>query len=94
MKSPWAKTQALSDYLDLYVDRIVPKAPDDYLYTIESQYNFRPDLLAFDLYGSDRLWWVFIKRNMDVLNDPVFDFRAGVSIYLPKKSQLLSALGN
>jgi hypothetical protein len=91
---PWTKTSTVDNYLGIYQPRAVPAEPDDFLYVIEPQYNYRPDLLAYDIYGSDRLWWVFIKRNMDVLNDPIFDFVAGVAIYLPKKSRLLSALGN
>lgn len=90
---PWTKTPVNDNYLDLYEPRPVTAEPDDFLYVIQPQYNYRPDLLAHDVYGSDRLWWVFIRRNMDVLNDPIFDFVAGVAIYLPKKSRLLSTLG-
>lgn len=90
---PWTKTPIVDNYLDIYEPRPVTAEPDDFLYVIQPQYNYRPDLLAFDVYGSDRLWWVFVRRNMDVLNDPIFDFVAGVAIYLPKKSRLLSTLG-
>ena len=51
--SPYAQTQIVDDqYLDIITIRPVPKNPDDVEYTIESQYNHRPDLLAFDLYGN------------------------------------------
>jgi hypothetical protein len=92
--TPWANTPINGNYLDLLELRSVPAEPDDFLYVIEPQYNYRPDLLAYHLYGNDRLWWVFIKRNMNTLNDPIFDFVAGTAIYLPKKSRLLAALGN
>ena len=70
--SPYAQTQIVDDqYLDIITIRPVPKNPDDVEYTIESQYNHRPDLLAFDLYGNTKLWWVFAQRNMDVLQDPI-----------------------
>lgn len=92
--SPWAKTKVNKLNLELLESRSIPAEPDDFLYVIEPQYNYRPDLLAYHLYGNDRLWWVFIKRNMNTLNDPIFDFVAGVAIYLPKKSRLLAALGN
>ena len=66
--SPYAQTQIVDDqYLDIITIRPVPRNPDDVEYTIESQYNHRPDLLAFDLYGNTKLWWVFAQRNMDVL---------------------------
>ena len=45
--SPYAQTQIIDDqYLDIITIRPVPKNPDDVEYTIESQYNHRPDLLA------------------------------------------------
>ncbi len=54
---------------------------------------YRPDLLAFDLYGDAQLWWVFTQRNMDVLEDPIFDFVPGKKIYIPKASGLRTVLG-
>jgi hypothetical protein len=92
-KSPWFKTQQLSSHLDILTIRSVSAEPDDYPYTIEPQYTYRPDLLAYDLYGTSKLWWVFCQRNMDVIDDPVFDFKAGVTIYLPKKDSLFAVLG-
>ena len=71
--SPWYDTQEKQNYLDILSIRPVSAEPDDFLYTIESQYMYRPDLLAFDLYGEAALWWVFTQRNMDVLEDPIFD---------------------
>jgi len=91
--SPWSLTTTTENYLDLLTIRPVPAASDDILYTIASQYNMRPDLLAFDLYGNAQLWWVFIQRNMDVLQDPIFDFIPGTKIYIPKGSNLTSVLG-
>jgi len=91
--SPWQDTKITNNYLDILTIRPVSAENDDYLYTIESQYALRPDLLAFDLYGSNHLWWVFIQRNLDVLQDPIFDFVPGVQIYLPKKSSLFKVLG-
>jgi len=73
--------------------RPVPAEPDDFRYTIESQYNNRPDLLAFDLYGDAKLWWVFTQRNMDIIKDPIYDFVAGIEIKIPKKSNLQKYLG-
>ena len=91
--SPWSKTAITNNYLDILTIRPVSADPDDYLYTIESQYTYRPDLLAYDLYGMPQLWWVFIQRNLDVLQDPIFDFLPGTSIYIPKGSSLKTILG-
>jgi alpha-L-fucosidase len=81
------------NYLDILTIRPVSAEVDDFLYTIEAQYTYRPDLLAFDLYGDAGLWWVFIQRNLDVLQDPVFDFTPGKNIYIPKNSSLRTVLG-
>ena len=81
------------DHLDHFKIRPIPSQSDDYLYTVEPQYNHRPDLLAYDLYDDSKLWWVFAQRNMDVLIDPVYDLIPGTQIYIPKGPQLRSLLG-
>jgi len=92
--SPWFVTKINSgNYLDIYEKRSIPQDGDDILYSIQPQYTYRPDLLAYDLYGTSKLWWVFAVRNMDTIKDPVFDFVAGTEIYLPKKSSLSSITG-
>ena len=91
--SLYYKTPQNGDYLSVWEPRTIPADLDDYTYVIQPQYNYRPDLLAYDLYGTSRLWWVFMQRNADVLFDPVYDFRAGTIIKLPKKTPLLKALG-
>jgi hypothetical protein len=91
--SPYFNTRQNNFYLELLSIRPVPAEPDDFLYTIENQYKHRPDLLAYDVYGSPKLWWVFVQRNMSVIKDPIFDFEPGTKIYLPKKSNLERLLG-
>lgn len=91
--SPWANTVENDLFLELLEIRPVPAEQDDFLYTIENQYKFRPDLLAYDLYGNPKLWWVFIQRNMNVLKDPIFDFLPGTRIYIPKQNNLSKFLG-
>lgn len=86
--SPWALTKQNNLYLETLVIRPVPAESDDFYYQIESQYTFRPDLLSYDLYGTPKLWWVFMQRNMEVIRDPIFDFVPGVKIFIPKKSNL------
>jgi hypothetical protein len=91
--SPWVNTPTNNLYLELLEIRSVPAEADDFRYTIESHYKHRPDLLAYDLYGNPKLWWVFVQRNMSVIKDPIYDFEPGVTIYLPKKSNLQKFLG-
>jgi alpha-L-fucosidase len=92
-KSPWFDTESMPGYLSYLNARSVSAETDDYLYTIESKFNYRPDLLSFAVYGTPKLWWVFMQRNMDVIRDPIFDFKAGTQIYVPKKSSLFEVLG-
>lgn len=91
--SPWYTTLKKSNYLDLLNIRAVSANADDFLYTIQAQYTYRPDLLAYDLYGDANLWWVFIQRNLDTLQDPILDFVPGKQIYICKLSELTTALG-
>jgi alpha-L-fucosidase len=91
--SPYAKTDKFGKFLDVMTNRPITTKSDDVYYEIDSVYEYRPDVLAFDLYGDSRLWWVFAQRNPDVLKDPLFDFKAGARIYIPKKTTLQSDLG-
>jgi hypothetical protein len=80
-------------YLDLWVNRPIPKESDDLLMKINTVYEYRPDLLAYDLYETPTLWWVFYQRNPNTLTAPPLDFKAGVDIYLPKITTLRTVLG-
>jgi hypothetical protein len=80
-------------YLGFMVNRPIPKQSDDILFRINTTYNLRPDLLAYDLYGDAGLWWVFAQRNPNTLADPLGDFRDGVQIYVPKIDTVRAALG-
>jgi hypothetical protein len=91
--SPWFTTPIVNGYLDILTIRKVASEPDDFRYILEPQYTHRPDLLSYDLYGTPKLWWVFIQRNMDRIQDPIFDFVPGLEIYIPKKSSLFKSLG-
>jgi len=91
--SPYFKTKTFGNFLDVMIDRPVTKSPDDVLYAIDSVYQYRPDLLASDLYGTSALWWVFAQRNPNVLVDPLKDFVAGTRIYIPKIDTLRQDLG-
>lgn len=91
---PYANTLITkSGYLDILNVRSIPAAGDDVNFTITSQYHHRPDLLAYDLYGNKDFWWVFAQRNINTIKDPVYDFTAGTTIKLPRKSNLERLLG-
>jgi hypothetical protein len=91
--SPYFETGYSQFFLDSMVNRPIPKEDDDTMFTINLTYQYRPDLLAFDLYGTGSLWWVFYQRNPNTLSAPPLDFAVGAQIFLPKVSTLKSALG-
>lgn len=91
--SPYYTTGYSQFFLDVMVNRPIPKYPDDQYFTINKTYQYRPDLLAFDLYDNSALWWVFYQRNPNTLQKPPLDFMSGTQIYLPKITTLQSVLG-
>jgi hypothetical protein len=74
-------------------NRAIPKESDDRLMQLNQTYQYRPDLLALDLYDNSSLWWVFYQRNPNTLAAPPLDFKAGIQIYLPKITTLRGVLG-
>ena len=91
--SPYFTTLYSQFFLETMTNRPIPKQPDDQYWTITLTYQYRPDLLAFDLYGNPTLWWVFYQRNPNTLAAPPLDFKSGTKIYVPKITTLQSALG-
>lgn len=91
--SPYYLTGYNQFYLDVMVNRPIPKESDDKIWIITTTYQYRPDLLAYDLYGDAGLWWVFYQRNPNTLTAPPLDFAVNKQIYLPKITTLRSTLG-
>ena len=91
--SAYFNTPYTQFYLGVMVDRPIPKYNDDLEFEITQTYQYRPDLLALDLYDTSTLWWVFYQRNPNTLQAPPLDFKTGTVIYLPKITTLRTALG-
>ena len=91
--SPYFQTPLFGKFHDLAVLPVIPPLANDVIFTINKTYQFRPDLLAADLYGDANLWWVFAIRNPSIIKDSIFDMRIGTRIYLPKKATLNSVMG-
>ena len=91
--SPYFTTPYTQFYLDVMTNRAIPRDNDDVYFKINKTYQYRPDLLAYDLYKNSSLWWVFYQRNPNTLTAPPWDFDVGVNIYLPKVTTLKSVLG-
>ena len=80
-------------FLDL---NTLPKMPEDTFevdYIIKESHAGRPDILATEIYGSPRLWWVFALKNPDIIKDPLNDFKAGVVIKIPSPETVKSLVG-
>ena len=91
--SPYFTTEYSQFFLDVMVNRPIPKLTDDQLIKINQTYQYRPDLLAFDLYNNAGLWRVFYQRNPNTLTKPPLDFKTDTLIYLPKITTLRNVLG-
>lgn len=93
--SPYYDTNIVDNkFLDVMEYREIPQNPDDIYYEVPQVYQYRPDLLAYDLYGDSKLWWVFAARNPNKLGpDPYFNLVAGIGIYIPNQITLQVVLG-
>jgi len=91
--SPYYLTPYSQFFLDVMTNRPFPRESDDQILVITQTYQYRPDMLAFDLYDNASLWWVFYQRNPNTLTKPPLDFKVDVQIYLPKITTLRNALG-
>ena len=87
--SNYANTILNTKFLELYSPTITSDTlnPSRRKIVIQPKYNRRPDLLAHDLYGNSRLWWVFVHYNRNKIKDPIFDFTSGLKITVPRNVQ-------
>lgn len=81
VSSPYFATPITNYYLDLWVQNpnLIPTI-NDYEIFIKPEMHQRPDLLANKLYGTPNLFWLFAVRNMDIIIDPINDFKSGLQI--------------
>jgi len=91
--SPYYTTGYSQFFLDTMTNRPIPPLQDDLSFAINLTYQYRPDLLAYDLYSNSGLWWVFYQRNPNTLTRPPLDFAVGVEIFLPRITTLQTVLG-
>ena len=82
--SVYKNTKLRKYYLDIFEPPIITNLENYNTITLESRYNYRPDLLAYDLYGQSELWWIFTFYNRDTIKNPIYDFKSGTQIKIPK----------
>lgn len=86
--SIYANTPVRGFFLDIWVPIELNSSANDYFWVIEQKYHMRPDLAAYDIYGNEKLWYIFALRNKDIIKDPIFDFTAGTEIVVPAKNSI------
>jgi hypothetical protein len=86
-------TPQASWFLGLYVSRSFQRDGTDVPITLSSRYNFRPDLLSYDLYGTVNYRWTFMVLNPGLIRDPIFDMVTGLTIYTATPDRLHTQLG-
>ena len=52
----------------------------------------RIELFSYQQYGTSRLWWVIALANADVIKDTIWDFKSGMTVFVPRDQQLLEKL--
>ena len=88
-QSPWNRTAIIDDtVLDIMKKRFIYRDPYDASYTIPQQFDERPDLCSYKMYGTAKYWWVFATRNPDIIIDPIRDFSVGKIIKIPSKDNI------
>lgn len=72
-----------------------PIAPDptDQPYILSQRHQYRPDKLAYELYGNPSYWWTFSVRNPFLRANPMWDFIPGLQIMVPTADRLITLLG-
>lgn len=91
--SPYYDTPQTPWYLMPINLRSLAADSSDRLITLDPKYEFRPDRLSYDLYGTPAYWWVFMVRNLDDIRDPIWDLKAGMKIYVPAAGRITNLLG-
>lgn len=79
-------TDQYSKRLGWWDRTIFAKDSSDIIYTIEPKYEYRPDLLAYDMYKNESLGWFILQYN-NIL-DINTEFKTGNIIMLPTTSRL------
>jgi hypothetical protein len=72
---------------------ITKNNPDDIIiYALPLQYNKRPDLLSYDLYGRSDLMWVILQYNNIV--DIEEEFISGKELRVPTRARVFASIIN
>ena len=76
-------------YVNAIYPEIEPSSEDLYIIT---SYEDRLDLLAYDYYGDETLWWVISRANPETTRRDSFFIKSGVQIRIPDSDIIPSLL--
>jgi hypothetical protein len=79
-------------HLDFYVPYDFGPSDDDEYIILEKRHEFRPYVLAYDLYGNDKAWWTFVLLNRDILIDPIRDMREGTVLRVARPDRIFNEI--
>lgn len=83
-------TEYTNGKLKWWERKILPTADTDVEFTVTTRYAGRPDLLAYDAYGSVQVMWAILQYNNII--DPFSEFVVGATIKLPTASRMFNEL--
>lgn len=87
------KINTTNNNLSYYANAVYPEiefsSEDKYIIT---SYEDRLDLLAYDYYGDEGLWWVISRANPETTRRDSFFIKSGVQIRIPDSDIIPSLL--
>jgi hypothetical protein len=80
-RNQYSATPVTDFYLDIAKlptaeELLKNKTPE--VIVVDSKFEFRPDLLSYELYGNSSYWWIIVLLNRTQLQDPIRDLQAGM----------------
>lgn len=79
-------TEVFPTRLGWWERRIIPKAHSDVIITITPEYDRRPDLLAYDLYGKEIYASLILQYN--AILDINTEFITGAELVIPSRARV------
>jgi hypothetical protein len=79
-------TPVVNGYTEIYEPPLTPNFSQTEVFEITQRFHRRPDLLAYELYGESKFWWIFTMYNRNTILDPINDFTIGKKILIPTRN--------
>lgn len=80
-------------YLGYYDPTPIVPADDDIIFTVTAKYALNPTALSKEMYGNERLYYIFTLANLDIISDPIYDFVEGLEIRVPSNDRVQKIIG-